>query len=225
MLYTCENIIKNLKSRGNKENLIGMKRYGIEVSTALGVTMPYLRSLAKEIKKNHPLAQELWDTGIHEARILAGLIDDPKQVTKKQIIAWTNDFDSWDICDGVCNNLFNRTPFAFEFAHQFSTHKKEYVKRAGFVLMATLTVHAKKEPDERFLEFLNAIEQESCDERNFVKKAVNWALRQIGKRNSSMKIKALECAHRILLQDNKAAKWIARDAIRELETTKYGRDK
>ncbi|MEI6815034.1 MAG: DNA alkylation repair protein [Bacteroidota bacterium] len=217
MIYTCENIIKNLKSHGNRDNLVGMKRYGIEVSTALGVTMPYLRSLAKTIKRNHQLAQELWNTNVHEARILAGLIDDPKQVTKKQIIAWTNDFDSWDICDGVCNNLFNRTPFAFEMAYQFSASKREFVKRAGFVLMATLTVHAKKEPDERFLEFLPIIERESCDERNFVKKAVNWALRQAGKRNEQTNIKALECAHRILLQDSKAAKWIARDAIRELE--------
>ena len=144
------------------------------------------------------------------------MIDDPKQVTPEQINAWTKDFTTWDVCDQVCGNLFDRTPYAIDKAFEFSKHEEEFIKRTGFVLMAELSIHDKKAPDEVFIRFFPIIEREAWDDRNFVKKAVNWALRQIGKRNATLRPLAIECAERIQQQDSKAAKWIAGDALREL---------
>lgn len=194
----------------------GMLRFGIANNKALGVKLPELRKLAKEIKKDHQLAQQLWDTDIHEAQLLATMIDDPKQVTEAQIDKWVLDFETWDICDQACGNLFDRTPFAIKKALEYSTREEEFVKRAGFVLMAELAVHDKKADDMAFIQFFPVIEREAWDERNFVKKAVNWALRQIGKRNNTLKPLAIATAERILQQNTKAGKWIAADALREL---------
>lgn len=194
----------------------GLFRFGIPNHKALGVKVPQLRKLAKEIKKDHQLAQQLWDTDIHEARLLATMIDDPKQVTQAQIDKWVLDFEAWDICDQACGNLFDRTPFAIEKALEYSAREEEFVKRTGFVLMAVLAVHDKKADDMVFIQFFPIIEREAWDERNFVKKAVNWALRQIGKRNNTLKPLAIAAAERILQQNSKAAKWIASDALREL---------
>jgi len=210
-------VITLLEQKANSVHLAGMKRFGIEDKRALGIPTPELRKLAKTIKKNHALALELWDTGIHEARILSSMIDDPKLVTVEQIDNWTKDFDSWDVCDQVCGNLFDRTPFILEKVVEFSAREEEFIKRAGFVLMAEFAIHGKNAPDEPFISFLPIIEREACDNRNFVKKAVNWALRQIGKRNDGLMSAAIECAERILLQDTKAAKWIATDALREFK--------
>ncbi len=193
-----------------------MKRFGIDSSKALGVPMPEIRKLARSIKKDHALALELWETGIHEARIMASLIDDPKLVTPQQMDAWVKDFHSWDLCDQVCGNLFDRTVFAMEKALLYSSHSEEFIKRAGFVLMAEFAVHDKKADNEAFIALLPVIEREAWDDRNFVKKAVNWALRQIGKRNPELRRAAITSANRILLQNTKASKWIAANALKEL---------
>lgn len=209
-------IIDLLKEKADAKYHAGMQRFAIANDKALGVKIPELRKIAKLIKKDHALAQALWDTDIHEARILASLIDDPKQVTPQQIDSWTKGFTTWDVCDQVCGNLFDRTPYVIDKALEFSKHKEEFIKRAGFVLMAEYSIHSKKADDSVFINFFPIIEREAWDDRNFVKKAVNWALRQIGKRNATLRPLAIQCAERILLQDSKSAKWIANNALREL---------
>jgi len=216
-MNTVAFILSQLREMSTPAVREGMQRFGIDATHALGVSIPALRALAKEIKKDHALALALWETKFHEARILASMIDDPAHVTVRQIDAWVKDFNSWDLCDQVCGNLFDRTAFAVEKAIAFSKRKEEFVKRAGFVLMAEYAVHNKKAEDKVFLAFLPLIEKEACDDRNFVKKAVNWALRQIGKRNARLREAAILTAERILLQDSNAARWIARDALRELK--------
>src|SRR3990172_1499116 len=212
----CNQIIKKLQSLKNPENVAGMARFGINPNNTYGVSIPTLRKMAKESGKDQSLAQELWASRIHEARILAGFVDDPKLVTAEQMENWVKDFDSWDICDQVCSNLFDRTPFAHKKAIEWSNREEEFVKRAGFVLMAALSVHDKKAQDDEFLIFLPIIKREATDERNYVKKAANWALRQIGKRNSTLNKKAMETAKEIQKLGSKSARWIASDAVREL---------
>ncbi len=209
-------IIQVLTNKSNPANLEGMRRFGIDSSKALGVPMPEVRKLAKSIKKDHVLALELWETGIREAQILASLIDDPKLVTSLQMDTWVKDFNSWDLCDQVCGNLFDRTPYAMEKALLYSSNNEEFIKRAGFVLMAAFAVHNKKADNELFIGLLPVIEREAWDDRNFVKKAVNWALWQIGKRNPELRLAAIASANRILLQNTRAARWIAANALREL---------
>lgn len=217
---TKDEILEFIKSNYNEKNVQGMARFGISSLNTYGVPMPKLRFMAKMIRKDHALALDLWQTGIHEARILAALIDDPRQVTQRQMEAWVKDFESWDVCDQTCSSLFDKTPYAYEKALEWSAREEEFVKRAGFVLMATLSVHNKKADDEMFIEFLSIIEREACDERNFVKKAVNWALRQIGKRNIRLTPQAIRSAEKIQKMDSKAARWVARDALRELTNEK-----
>jgi len=209
-------LIKKLKSLSNPEAVAGMARFGINPENTYGVSIPVLRRMAKEIGRNHLLAQKLWNSGIHEARILAGMIDSPDEVTEKQMERWVRDFDSWDVCDQACSNLFDRTKFAHKKAMDWSERGEEFVKRAGFVLMAALSVHDKRAKDNAFLRFLPIIKREAQDERNFVKKAVNWALRQIGKRNQHLNQLAIEKAIEVQGIESKSAKWIASDAIREL---------
>ncbi len=172
--------------------------------------------MAKQIGRDHALAQQLWSSGIHEARILAGMIDEPEKLTDKQLENWVKDFDSWDVCDQVCSNLFDKTPFAHKKAVAWSKRNEEFVKRAGFVLMAALSVHDKEAKDKEFAKFFPIIKREAMDNRNFVKKAVNWALRQIGKRNINLNKEAIKTAKEIQKIDSLAAKWTAADAIREL---------
>ena len=205
-----------LKKLANARNVEGMARFGINSRNTLGVNIPVLRRIARDHRNDHNLALQLWKTDIHEARLLAGFIDDPASVTEKQIEAWVRDFDSWDICDLVCGNLFDKTPFAYRIAEVWPDREEEYVKRAGFVMMAVLSVHDKKAPDSVFMKFLPVIKREADDERNFVKKAVNWALRQIGKRNIRLNRMAVKAAKDIQKSDSKSARWIASDAIREL---------
>lgn len=210
-------IIAALQKRANPINVAGMARFGICPKGTLGVPMPYLRKLGKQIGKNHTLAQKLWSSGIHEARILAALIDVPREVTKHQMETWVKDFDSWDVCDQVCSNLFDKTQFAYQQALAWSKRREEFVKRAGFVLMATLAVHDKQASDEKFYQFFPRLADEANDERNFVRKAVNWALRQIGKRNRNLNRRAIAAAKIIQRQNSRSAKWVAADALRELE--------
>ena len=209
-------IIQKLKSLSDPEAVKDMARFGINPENTYGVSIPSLRKIAKETGGNHELAQRLWLSNIHEARILASMIDEPEAVTERQMEEWVKGFDSWDVCDQCCSNLFDKTEFAHRKAAEWSTSEEEFVKRAGFVLMATLAVHDKKATDEAFAKFLPMIKRESIDSRNFVKKAVNWALRQIGKRNLDLNKMAIKTAEEIQQIDSRSAKWIATDAIREL---------
>jgi len=214
--WTCDEVIRKLKTLGDPRVAEGMARFGIHVPNVWGVSASHLRRFAKEIGKDHRLAAQLWRTGVHDARILAALIDDPAQVTRRQMERWAKDFDSWAVCDAACGCLFDKTPYAWEQAAEWTARKQEYAKRAGFVLMASLAVHDKKAPDGRFEKFLPLIAKHATDERNFVKKAVNWALRQIGKRNARLNALAIRTAEDIRRIDSKAARWIASDALREL---------
>lgn len=211
-----DDIVARLKALSNPEAVKGMARYGINPDNAYGVSIPNLRTMAKEIGRNHSLSETLWSSGIHEARILASMIDDPDMVAEEQAERWVRDFDSWDVCDQCCNNLLKKVAFAYEKAAEWSLREEEFVKRAGFVLMACLAVSDKKADDTKFEIFLPVIKREAVDMRNYVKKAVNWALRQIGKRNRRLNKKAIEAAKEILQMDSSSAIWIASDAIREL---------
>jgi 3-methyladenine DNA glycosylase AlkD len=195
-----------------------MARYGINSEGTLGVPMPTIRRLAKLAGRNHALALELWDSCIHEARILATLLADPTRLTRRQADAWARTFDSWDVCDQACLNLFRYTPFAFEQAAAWAGRKPEFVRRAGFALMAGLASKAKTVSDAQFEAFFPLILEASTDERNMVRKAVNWALRGIGKRNAALLPKAIRLAEQIQRIDSRAARWIAADALRELRS-------
>lgn len=223
MQRTARLILEKLRNMGDPKAVEGMARFGINPEGTYGVSVPKLRSLARKIGRSHALAQELWDSGVHEARILASMIDDPEEVTEEQMEAWVRDFDSWDICDQCCMNLFEKTGFAYRKCVEWSSREEEFVKRAGFALMARLAVSDKKAGDERFMEFLPIIKRESVDERNYVKKAVNWALRQIGKRNRELNKAAIKTAEEIRAIDSKSARWIASDALRELTSDKVQR--
>lgn len=213
-----DDILKKLKSLSDPKAVEGMARFGINPENTFGVSIPNLRKMAKETGRDRALAQQLWASGIHEARILASMVDDPKMVTEEQLERWVKDFDSWDVCDQCCMNLFEKTKFAYQKAVEWSSNDKEFIKRTGFVLMARLAVSDKKADDKQFEPFLPIIKRESTDNRNFVKKAVNWALRQIGKRNLNLNGKAIETAEEIQEIDSKSARWIAADAIRELSS-------
>jgi len=202
----------------NPRNVAGMARYGINPKNTLGVSIPVLRKMAREIGKDHDLAAELWVSGIHETRILATLIDIPVEVTESQMDGWAGEFDSWDICDQCCSNLFSRTQFAYKKTSEWCVDEREFVKRAGFVMMAALAVKDKKAEDEEFDSFFASIKAGALDNRNFVKKAVNWALRQIGKRNQALNRKAIAAAEEIRKMDSPSARWIAADALRELNS-------
>ncbi|MBI3945290.1 MAG: DNA alkylation repair protein [Armatimonadetes bacterium] len=212
-----EDALDRLRALANPANVAGMARFGINSHHTLGIPIPALRKLAREAGRDHALADALWESGVHEARILAALVDDPALVTEEQMERWVAGFDSWDVCDQVCSNLLDRTPFAYRKAAEWSARPEEFVKRAGFALMAALAVHDKAAPDAAFLAFLPLIERETGDDRNFVKKAVNWALRQIGKRNGGLRGAAIETARRVRGQGSRSARWIASDALRELE--------
>lgn len=217
MRHDVTSIIKKLERHAVPKNKGGMARFGIETRSALGVSVPSIRKTAKEIRKDHELAIELWKSGIHEARILASMIDDPKKVTEAQMNEWVKDFDSWDLCDQCCMNLFDKTPFAYEKAMEWAKNDTEFIKRAGYAMMASLAVHDKKANDGKFYPFLHAIAKGCNDDRNFVKKAVNWALRQIGKRNKKLNQLAIKTANEIVTLDSKPARWIASDALQELQ--------
>jgi 3-methyladenine DNA glycosylase AlkD len=211
-----ESALKWLKQHATKRTRDGLARYGIPSDNALGVSVADIRLLAKRLGRDHELAAALWDTRVYEARMLTSFVDDPARVTSAQMDRWCRDFDSWAICDSLCFHLFDRTPFAWKKARQWSASSREFVKRAGFALMASLVVHDKAAPGPRFLDFLPLIEQGAHDERNFVKKAVNWALRCIGKRDPALNLAASAVAKRLALSKEASCRWVGKDALREL---------
>ena len=225
-------VMDELAGMASDENRAGMARYGINVTDAFGVSVPELRRMAKGLGVDHELALALWDTGNHEARTLAGMVDDPASVSAAQMDQWAADFDSWDVCDQVTSNLFDKTSFAYDKVREWSAAEDQWVKRAAFATAAALAVHDKKAPDERFLEILELVSREAGDGRNFVKKAVNWALRNIGKRNAALHAAAIQTAEAILAAAEalaavdrrdpaaRSARWVARDALRELRSDK-----
>ena len=210
--------VDRLRSIGDPKAVEGMARFGIKPSNSFGVSVPKLRALAREIGRDHLLALKLWETELHDARLLATMIDDPRQVTAGQMEKWARDFDSWDVVDGCCGNLFDKTPFAVTKAKEWCRREEEYAKRAGFVLMAELAVHDKNAKDQVFLGFLPLIIDGASDKRNFVKKAVNWSLRQIGKRSLKLNKAAISGALKIQKMESGSAKWVASDALRELKS-------
>jgi len=216
--WTAAKAVATLKRLGEKKNVAGMARFGIRANKVLGVSKPKLDELAKKIGKNHELGMELWRTGIHDARLLGVLISEAEQVSAKQMDCWVRDFDNWDVCDGSCCHLFVFAAPAWKKAFEWTRRKKEFEKRAGFALAAFLAVHDRRAADAIYLKFLKTIEREAWDDRNFVRKAVNWALRNIGKRNPLLNRAAIASAERIRRQDTRAALWIAADALRELRS-------
>jgi 3-methyladenine DNA glycosylase AlkD len=217
-MASVKDVLDKLQSKAQPERLKGMAKYRIAVEQRLGVSVPDMRKLAKEIGKDHKLALDLWRTGIAEARIMAGMIGDPAKLTEEQIEEWVKGINSWDICDQVCDNLFEKNQLAWKKIIDWSEREEEFVKRAAFSLIACLAWHDKKASDQKFIELLPIIIRGATDERNFVKKAVNWALRNIGKRNFKLNEAAINTAKEIRRLDSKAARWIAADAIRELES-------
>ena len=213
-------LLHEFESLGNPVNVAGMARYGIRSAKVLGISVAVIRSRAKALGRNHDLAAALWKTGVMELRLLAALVDDPALVTEAQMEAWVREFDSWALCDGVCCVLFDRTAFAASKARAWVRRRDEYVRRAGFVLMAGLATHDKSAPDRLFLSFLPLIENRASDPRNLVRKAVNWALRGIGKRNLALNAAAVEVARRLVARDEASARWVGRDALAELTSEK-----
>jgi len=217
-MASVEAVLERLRSKARPDQLEGMARYGMAVERRLGVSVPDMRKMAKELGHDHNLALELWKTGIAEAKIIAAMISDPKKLTERQMEDWVKDINSWDVCDQVCMNLFEKVPFAWKKIIDWSEREEEFVKRTAFALIACLAWHDNKARDEEFIELLPVIMRGATDERNFVKKAVNWALRNIGKRNLNLNKAAIHTAREIQRLDSKAAHWIASDAIRELES-------
>lgn len=215
---TLDEVIAELRERADRKVIAGMYRVGINPRGTLGIQIPELQKLARRIGTDHALALDLWATGVHEARILAAMVDDPAQATEEQMDHWAQGFDSWDVCDQVCKYLFGRSSFAYTKAREWAGHGGQFVKRASFVLIADLAANDKKASDEPFLEFLKLAEREAVDERNYVKKSVSWAVRQIGKRNSSLNKAALALAKRMKAQGPPPARWIASDVLRELSS-------
>lgn len=213
-------VLAQLQSHANPANVAGMARFGINPHNTLGIDIYTLRKLAKPLRPDHDLALGLWQAGLHESRLLASMVDDPAQATEAQLEAWVVDFDSWDVCDQVCDNLFQHTAYAYPKAFEWSGRSEEFVKRAGFVLMACLAFFDHDAPDTKLAQFFPVIVQASDDERNFVKKAVNWALRNLGKRNLTLNAQAIAAAQEIQARGTRPARWIAADALRELTSEK-----
>lgn len=217
-MMTAREVLLRLKKLENPENVHGMRKYGIYSSEMLGISMPVLRKQAKILGKSHELATELWETGVYEARLISVMIDQPNEVTEEQMDSYIKCFDSWALCDEACMELFSKTKYAWKKALEWSTRENEFEKRAAFSLMAAIAVYDREAPEDEFLKFLDAIKRESTVGRNYVRKAVNWALRQIGKRSTFLNSKAIDAAREMLFMNSKSAEWIAKDAIKELES-------
>ncbi len=211
-------VLKELESKAQPDQLEGMARYGMRGEKRLGVAIPELRKMAKKMGKDHELAFGLWKTGIPDAMILAAMVDNPEEVTEQQIEDWVKDINSWDVCDQLCMNLLEKVPFALKKIEDWSKREEEFVKRTAFALIACLAWHDREASDELFIQLLPIIKSGATDERNFVKKAVNWALRNIGKRNPNLNKMAIKAAKEIQQMDSKAARWVAYGVIQELES-------
>lgn len=215
---SVEETLNKLKAKANPNNVGGMARYGMTAERRLGVSVPDMRRIAKELGKDHELALELWKTEIPEARIVASMIGEPEKLTENQMEEWVEGIDSWDVCDQVCMNLFEKTPIAWKKILEWSEREEEFVKRAAFALAACIAWHMKEVEDVEFVKLLPVLKRGATDDRNFVKKAVSWALRNIGKRNLNLNRAAIKAAKEIRQTNAKAARWIASVAIRELES-------
>jgi len=217
-MSSVEEALRRIEAKAKPDQVQGMARYGMVAERRLGLSVPDMRAIARQLGKNHELALELWKTGIPEARIVAAMIDEPELLTEEQMEEWVKDINSWDVCDQVCMNLFEKTPLAWRKILDWSERKEEFVKRTAFALIACLAWHNKEAEDGKFIKLLPVLKRGATDERNFVKKAVNWALRNTGKRNLNLNRAAIQVAREIQLVDSKAARWIASDAIKELES-------
>ena len=215
-----EQVLELLRSQADPEQLAGMARFAIQIDQRLGLSIYDLRRIAKDVPHEHQLALDLWESGIPDARLLASMIDVPEEATEEQLDAWVKDFNSWDICDQVCDNLFMHTPFAWDKVREWSTREEEFVKRAAYALISCLAWHDKNAADQQFIDLFPLIQAGASDPHNFVKKAVNWALRNIGKRNIALNQAAIAQANLLLTLGDKTANWIARDALRELQSEK-----
>jgi len=213
-------LLDELPTHSDPIYLQKLQRLGVRGKKMLGIPMPMLRKIAREHTKDHQLAAQLWKSGLHEARILATMLDSKEAVTEIQMEKWVQDFDSWDLCDQACSNLFCRIPFAYDKALLWSERYEEFVKRAGFVMMAELSIHDKTAEDAQLAAFFPIIEREAYDQRNFVKKAISWALRQIGKRNATLHAMALPIAERLAVHEVPSARWVGKDALKELQKDK-----
>jgi 3-methyladenine DNA glycosylase AlkD len=205
-----------LERRGTKRNRDGLARYAITAPQVFGVSVAMIRQLGKQLGRDHELALALWETGWYEARMLTAFVDEPDRVTLAQMDRWSRDFDNWAICDALCFHLFDRTPHAWRKVEQWSRRREEFVKRAAFALLASLALHDKHAPDAPFARSLRLIERSATDDRNFVKKAVSWALRSIGRRNQPLNMAAVDVARRLAESNGPAARWVGKDALREL---------
>ena len=219
-MATLDEVLDKLNKKAKPDQLEGMARFGIVGDQRMGVSVPDMRKVAKEIGKDHQLALELWDTGIPEAMIVAGMVAEPDKLTESQMEDWVVDINSWDICDQVCMNLFEKSAYVEQKIYEWSEREEEFVKRTAFALIACLAWHDKDANDQAFTKYFPVIKNGSMDDRNFVKKAVNWALRNIGKRNIELNQAALQVAREIQVIDSKSSRWIASNAIRELESEK-----
>ncbi|HEX4135648.1 MAG TPA: DNA alkylation repair protein [Bryobacteraceae bacterium] len=221
MTRACADVLREMRALANPAALAGMARFGIDTSSALGLSVPTIRTIALRLGKDQTLAEELWDSGVHEARKLASLLADPKLMKRSTMDRWVRDFQSWDVCDSCCCDLFDRTPFVWQKIPKWAASKSEYVRRAAFSTLACAAVHDKAAPDRYFLDGLALVEEYAFDDRNFVRKSVNWALRNIGKRNARLLPAAVACAKRVQAQGSRSARWIAADALREFRL-KFG---
>jgi 3-methyladenine DNA glycosylase AlkD len=215
-MTSTNDILKRLRAAGSAANVVGMARYGIRPAKAYGVATPVIRSIAKELRNNPDLASALWSTNVLEARMLATMIADPLQIPEEEVERWVREFDCWSVCDSACIGLLWKTPFAWRKVREWSRREPEYERRAAFALLAGLAVHDKKASDKQFRAALRLISKAAGDERNFVKKAVNWALRQIGKRNTGLREAAIDTAESLIATESRSARWIGHDALREL---------
>jgi 3-methyladenine DNA glycosylase AlkD len=211
-----EEVLARLKSMSDPSQAASAARFGVSAGNRMGIRVPDLRRLAKELGKDHRMALELWETGVPEARMLASMIGEPRELTAAQMDSWVEGFDAWDVCDQACMNLFARSPLAWQKVRDWAERPEEYVKRAAFALLACLAWHDRSSPDEQFIEFLPLIQAGASDNRHFVKKAVSWALRNIGKRNQRLQVEALQFARKMEDADSAVARWIGRDAVRDL---------
>jgi 3-methyladenine DNA glycosylase AlkD len=217
-MASVDEVLKKLKVKARPDQLEGMARYGISPERRLGVKVPDMRKIAKDAGKDHALALELWKTGIPDAQIVAALVGEPEKLTDAQMEEWVKDFNSWDVCDQVCMNLFDKSPLAIKKIHDWSGREEEFVKRAAYALIACVAWHDKAADDNTFIQLFPVIKRGATDERNYVKKSVNWALRHIGKRNVRLNKAAIRAAKEIKQMDSKAARWIASDALKELKS-------
>jgi len=214
--HNVDSVVARLKRLGTKKTRDAMARYAIPSDNAFGVSVGKIRDTGKQLGRNHDLAQALWDTGWYEARMLAAFVDDPAQVTPAQMDRWCRDFDNWAIVDTLCFHLFDRTPHAFAKVKAWSNRRNEFEKRAAFALLASLGVHDKSASDESFAKCLPLIERAATDDRNFVKKGVSWALRVIGRRSKDLNRAAVALSERLCVSEKPSARWVGRDALKEL---------